>query len=73
MRTLLQSLGRRWYGQNVTGSSRSLVDLGVLAFDDPFFDQNFSPLLLRSILVKCAPLLSIDFDVHVFIGWPCSP
>jgi hypothetical protein len=46
------------------------VGLGVLAFDDPFFDQNLSPLLgvLCSILVEFARSLATDFGVQVFFG-----
>jgi len=51
------------------------MDLGVLVFDDPSLDQNLRRLLgiLRSILVEFAPSLPTDFDVQVFIGWPCNP
>ena len=44
------------------------MGLRVLAFDDPFFDQNLSPLLsvLCSILVEFTLSLVIDFDVQVF-------
>ncbi len=74
MRTFWQSSGRRWYGQNVVCRSRSLLELGVLIFESPF-DQIFNLLLgiFRSILVEFAPSLLVDFDVQVFIGWPCNP
>ena len=51
-------------------SSRSLLDLRVLALDNLFFDQNLNPLLgvLCSILVEFALSLAIDFDVQVFFG-----
>jgi hypothetical protein len=51
-------------------SSRSLLDLGLLAFDDLFFDQNLSPLLgvFCSILVEFVPSLAIVFDVQVSFG-----
>jgi hypothetical protein len=53
----------------------SLLDLGVLVFDDSSFDQILNLLLcvFRSISVEFAPSLPVDFDTQVFIGWPCNP
>jgi hypothetical protein len=73
MRTFVQSSGRRWYGQKVIRSLRSLVGLGVLEVDSLFFDQRLnvsSPLLevLRSISVEFAPSMATDFAAHVFFG-----